>query len=123
MSEASTARNFQRVKYDVEAVLEIENVEYDCKLLDLSLKGAMLAVEKADALSVGKPGRLSFSLGDEEHEIAMDVEIAHQEAATLGVHCLQIDLDSATHLRRIIELYTGDSQIVERELGAMLSRL
>ncbi len=122
MSQDSTGRNFQRVKYDVEAVLEIENVEHKCKLLDLSLKGAMLEVDAADVLSVGEQGRLSFSLGDEEHEIAMDVEIAHREISTVGVHCLQLDLDSATHLRRIIELYTGDSQIMEREIGAMLSR-
>lgn len=115
-------RNFQRVKYDVEAILEIDSVGYACKLLDLSLKGAMLEVNSAEGLSVGQQGQLGFSLGDDEHEISMDVEIAHCEIPTVGVHCLQLDLDSATHLRRIIELYTGDSQIMERELGAMLSR-
>lgn len=115
-------RHFQRVRYDVAAVLEIEDVAIDSRLVDLSLKGALVEIDEADLLSIGQQGRLSFSLGDEGHEISMDVEIAHQQDRMLGVHCLQIDLDSATHLRRILELYTGDSQIVEREIGAMLAQ-
>ena len=122
MSQASMGRNFQRVKYDVEATLEIEDSVCDVKLIDLSLKGALLELGEANDLEVGQQGRLSFSLGDESHNIAMDVEIAHQETGKLGVHCLQLDLDSATHLRRILELYTGDSRIVERELTAILSQ-
>ena len=122
MSEPSMGRNFQRVKYDVEASLETDEITSDCRLIDLSLKGALLEVDNTDGLAVGQVGRLRFSLGDEEFEIAMDVEISHCETTTLGVHCLQLDLDSATHLRRILELYTGDSHIMERELGAMFAQ-
>ena len=115
-------RNFQRVKYDVAASLEVDGVTHHCQLIDLSLKGALLELDAADSLTPGQSGRLGFSLGDETLEIVMDVEISHREATTIGVHCLQLDLDSATHLRRILELYTGDSQIMERELGAMVSQ-
>ena len=117
------SRHFQRVKYDVPASLEVDGVAVDANLIDLSLKGALLEVEESELLSVGELGRLSFTLGDyADYEISMDVEVAHNEVTTVGVHCLQIDLDSATHLRRILELYTGDSHIMEREIGAMLAQ-
>jgi len=32
------------------------------------------------------------------------------------LRCLSIDLDSITHLRRLLELNLGDPQLVEREL-------
>lgn len=116
------SRNFERVKYDVAATLEINGRRFESRLVDLSLKGALLQVANPENLLSGDQGSLNFSLGDDAYQLSMDVEIAHKESETLGVHCLQIDLDSATHLRRILELYTGDSRIVERELWAMLSR-
>ncbi len=121
MSEASTSRHFQRVKYDVAATLQTASGTLDCELIDLSLKGALLQLAAAETFAIGDRGSLSFSLGDEAHTIAMQIEVAHIEADTIGVHCLQIDLDSVTHLRRILELYTGDGQIMQRELAAMLS--
>ena len=122
MSEATTSRHFQRVKYDVAATLKTAGGAFECKLLDLSLKGALLQLAEVDVFTVGDQGTLSFSLGDEEHIISMETEVAHIESKTIGVHCLQIDLDSVTHLRRILELYTGDGQIMQRELAAMLAQ-
>ncbi|MBE0387026.1 hypothetical protein PLUTE_a2068 [Pseudoalteromonas luteoviolacea DSM 6061] len=46
----------------------------------------------------------------------MEVEIRHIEEAHLGLHCAQIDLDSVTHLKRLIELNIGDDDILHREL-------
>jgi hypothetical protein len=34
--------------------------------------------------------------------------------------CKEIDLDSISHLRRLIELNLGDQEELERELGALL---
>ena len=122
MSRATMGRHFQRIQYDVDASLIIDDRVFETKLIDLSLKGALLEVTTDETIAVGDRGELDFSLGDEAHKLSMSVEVAHTEATTLGVHCLQIDLDSVTHLRRILELYTGDSHIMEREIGAMLAQ-
>jgi hypothetical protein len=49
----------------------------------------------------------------------MDVVIAHQQNDELGVRCVDIDLDSITHLRRLVELNLGETELLERELSAL----
>jgi hypothetical protein len=49
----------------------------------------------------------------------MDVLIAHHENEELGLHCKDIDIDSITHLRRLIELNLGNPALLERELSAL----
>ena len=49
----------------------------------------------------------------------MDVEIAHRENDELGLNCKDIDVDSITHLRRLVELNLGDPELLERELSAL----
>jgi hypothetical protein len=35
----------------------------------------------------------------------------------LSLSCTEIDLDSITHLRRLLELNLGDPDLIERELS------
>jgi hypothetical protein len=49
----------------------------------------------------------------------MDVEVAHQENDEMGLNCKDIDVDSITHLRRLVELNLGDPKLLERELSAL----
>lgn len=37
----------------------------------------------------------------------------------LGLRCRNIDLDSITHLRRLLELQLGDATLLQRELGQL----
>ena len=47
--------------------------------------------------------------------------ISHIDGRHLGLCCTSIDLDSITHLRRLVELNAGDPAILERELTALLT--
>ena len=38
-----------------------------------------------------------------------------------GLHCLAIDIDSVTHLRRLVELNLGDPALLEREVSALVA--
>jgi hypothetical protein len=49
----------------------------------------------------------------------MDVSVAHVEDQHIGFRCEHIDLDSITHLRRLVELNVGDTDILYRELSAL----
>ena len=51
--------------------------------------------------------------------IRMDVTVAHVEDQHIGFRCEHIDLDSITHLRRLVELNVGDIDILNRELSAL----
>jgi hypothetical protein len=49
----------------------------------------------------------------------MEGIVAHHHDAVLGVRCKAIDLDSITHLRRLVELNRGDAEDLQRELSAL----
>ena len=66
---------------------------------------------------------LSAGAGDEGADIiiAMAGELAHVEGRHAGVLCRSIDLESITHLRRLIEVNLGDPAASERELKALIA--
>jgi hypothetical protein len=53
--------------------------------------------------------------------IAMAGELAHVEGRHAGVLCRSIDLESITHLRRLIEVNLGDPAASDRELKALIA--
>ncbi|MFG5410056.1 hypothetical protein ABXN37_20595 [Piscinibacter sakaiensis] len=52
----------------------------------------------------------------------MAVSVRHAEDGEIGLACTGLDLDSATHLRRLIALNLGDPALAERDLQALVSR-
>lgn len=111
-------RHFHRILFDAPVTVTHNGGLFQCKLIDISLNGALL--EKARDFS-GKAGDrvyLNIRLGD-EIVIDMEAQIAHREGNQLGVHCLHIDMESISHLRRLVELNLGDEALLERELSAL----
>lgn len=51
--------------------------------------------------------------------IKMDITVAYIEDQQIGLDCKGIDLDSITHLRRLVELNLGDANLLKRELMAL----
>ncbi len=88
-------------------------------VVDLSLKGALLDRPPAAGLATGTSCRLEVSLGAEQ-AIALQGIVAHVDMRRVGIICRVIDIDSATHLRRLVELNLGASHLLERELSALL---
>ena len=48
-------------------------------------------------------------------------ELAHVHGGQTGVLCRSIDLESITHLRRLIEVNLGTGAASERELKALIA--
>jgi hypothetical protein len=86
------------------------------RLIDISLKGALVELPSDWRPATGQRVGLEIRLLDSPITIRMDSEVAHVEGERLGLHCLSIDLESMTHLRRLMELNLGDSRLLEREL-------
>ena len=51
----------------------------------------------------------------------MWMQVAQAQELQLGLVCRSIDLDSVTHLRRLLELQLGDPTLLERDLAALFS--
>ena len=92
------------------------------QVLDLSLKGALLKLpEGATGLQTGSPCLLKVHLAGLEQPIAMAGEIGHVQGGHAGLVCRSIDLESITHLRRLIEMNLGDASLLDRDLRALIS--
>lgn len=113
-------RRFSRVIFRRPATLEAEGERVTCELLDVSLKGALA---EATGLRAGPGTRctLSVRLDAGDARIRMDGEIVHREGTLVGVRCTEIDLDSISHLRRLVELNLGDDAALHRELSALVA--
>jgi hypothetical protein len=51
----------------------------------------------------------------------MSALVVHQTLKQLHLACISVDLDSVSHLRRLIELNIGDASAAERELSELIS--
>ena len=112
-------RHFVRVGFDAPALLTTATDAYSVHVQDLSLKGALLMVPAQANLEAGVLCQLTIPLADTGNHIAMSAEVAHMEGLHTGLLCRGIDLDSVTHLRRLIELQLGDPALLERDLGEL----
>ena len=118
-------RHHSRITFHTVAHLVVGNREIPVSVLDISLKGALVQVPE-NALDLGAetdpPCELNIDLDDAESDrICMKVRIAHAHRGRIGLLCQDIDLDSVTHLRRLVELNLGNPDLLERELSALIA--
>lgn len=111
-------RDFSRVHFEVPVTLHLGDAKWDTRLIDISLHGALLQRPDGWEPDPEAQYRIDVHLNDEV-TIHMDVQVAHAGDDRIGFRCADIDVDSITHLRRLMELNLGDPDLVERELSAL----
>lgn len=112
-------RKFSRIPFQSEAKLFVPEGEYVVEVLDLSLKGALIHPKSPMFVTVGANGTLKILLDSVGTSIRMEVTIVHHMANYYGLFCREINLDSVTHLRRLVELNLGDETMAEREFALL----
>lgn len=115
----SERRRFTRVRFDTAVTIAQGDHAYHTHVLDISLNGVLLETPESYDLRADQPAHLSIFLSDTA-EIQMQVSLAHSSNSYLGFHCENIDVDSASHLRRLIELNMDDPNASERVLEEMV---
>lgn len=113
-------RQFSRIAFHSPAELTTGHRHDQVVVLDLSLKGALLRMPADHAVTRGENCALHIDLGEGSAGIRMQGIAVHVEGLYVGLACRNLDLDSATHLRRLVELNLGDPALLERELGALV---
>lgn len=115
---ANERRRFQRIAFD--APIQICQGErcWAATLHDISLKGLMIDTPADWNGDPDQPFEARLSLGSEA-QVRMEMVLTRSQALYLGFVCRHIDLDSISHLRRLVELNLGDEALLERELAAL----
>ncbi len=109
-------RKHHRLAFPRYCSLMYEGHTYKTRLLDLSLRGALVEAPPGLKPGVGHAYRLEVPLEDSDGKIVMEVAPVHDEGGHLGLNCFSIDMESMTHLRRLLELNLGDPAMIEQEL-------
>jgi hypothetical protein len=112
-------RQFWRAHFQSPVQLVLHGRVVEADLYDISLKGALVKVPEDWSGKKGDHCHLRLHLGTQV-TISMSASVAHLAGRRVGLHCDHIDLDSVTHLRRLVELNSGDPGLLDRELAALL---
>ena len=120
MSEQpSDRRRFRRIAFDAKTELVQDGHVWPVQLVDVSLKGVL--VQRPQDWHGHRYESFDVDIHlDAETDVKMQVRLTHDDHGQLGFVCEHIDLDSISHLRRIIELNLGDQEELEREFAALL---
>ncbi|HGA2318744.1 TPA: PilZ domain-containing protein [Pseudomonas putida] len=118
-TSADDRRRFQRIDFDAPTELRQGDRRWPVKLLDLSLKG--LLVERPSPWDADLTQDFDAIIHlDSNVRVQMQVELRHEEDTRLGFICLYIDVESMSHLHRLVELNVADSTEMMRELRELI---
>ncbi|KAA1171663.1 PilZ domain-containing protein [Marinobacter salinexigens] len=119
-AKPSEKRRFHRIEFDAPCELHCLDHVWTTEVLDISLKGVLVKRPEGWDVPLKQPSEVIIHLNDHEAAIVMAVELRHIEAHRLGFKCQYIDLESATHLKRLVELNLGDQTLLEREFAHLI---
>jgi hypothetical protein len=119
MSDTSNERRrFQRIAFDAPTEIIQGDRRWAVGLHDISLKGLLVKRPPQWDGDPNQPFDASIQLA-EDARVQMEVVLTRSHDELLGFVCRHIDLDSISHLRRLVELNLGDETLLERELAAL----
>jgi hypothetical protein len=114
-------RRFSRVAFEGPARLRCGGQLHEGQVLDISLHGALLARDSGWGVEPGQRCTLEIPLDEGGVVIAMEVTAVHAGDARVGLRYDRLDVDSMSHLRRLVELNLGDPALLERDLQSLIA--
>ena len=123
MSNFKEQRHFSRIPFDADVrITDLQGGStHSAQLLDISLKGALTTQPDASIAEIRRAYQLEMLLtaSGSDVKLQMEASIAHMEDGRIGFQYQNMDLDTATHLHRLVELNLGDEKLMERELAEL----
>jgi hypothetical protein len=112
-------RHYSRIRFCGSAIFQAELDQWPCDVLDLSLRGALITAE-FPKFAIDTPCLLELRLNDDVC-VRMEGHVAHRHGDQIGIVCDVTDLDSISHLRRLLALNLGDASLLDREFSTLLA--
>lgn len=114
-------RHYARIPFHADVLLHLRERTLAVQLVDIALKGALVQTEDALSLRLNDTCRLVLPLADDGDGVVMTGRVVHLEEEHVGIECQDIDVTSLTRLRKLIELNTGDVELMDRELSHLFA--
>jgi hypothetical protein len=119
--EANDRRRFQRIATDKPVLVRSGDAQHAGSVLDISLRGLLFELHGDWRPGCGTLVQASVRLDEQTPAIRMDGNVAHVQDGRIGIRCTGIDLESASMLRRMLELNLDDSAMLERDLAQLIA--
>ena len=115
-------RNFSRIPFHAQAHVHADKGELhlNCEVLDVSLNGILIVKPDGWRGQLTDNYKIDLVLENAQLVIKMSAAVAHIDGGSIGFICKNIDLDSISHLKRLVELNLGDEALLHRELASLI---
>jgi len=123
MSQAQTPderRHFTRVPFDATVTISRASDSWQAQLLDISLNGILLSLPENWPGQKDQEFQITLEL-DSDVIISVNGKVTHIEAGHSGFTFENMELDSASHLKRLLLFNLGDQSLIDRELHELIS--
>ncbi|WP_210473163.1 PilZ domain-containing protein [Vibrio crassostreae] len=109
-------RQFSRVIYQVPTEISQGQVNVSGSVQDLSLHGLLIQCNESKQLSHDTPVQVSFKLESSDINIQLEATIVSTINTSMRLRIEHLDIDSISHLKRLVELNVGDDELLYREI-------
>lgn len=109
-------RRFTRIHFDASTEIKKDEQSWDVSLVDISFNGVMVKSEGPLPFAIGDHVEVIVHLLGNDVVIKTPATLTHLREHEFGFSIENLDLDSLTQIRRLIELNLGDESLLEREL-------
>ena len=115
-------RRFTRIPLDTDVQIfdRQNNKSWATELVDISLKGLKVSRPVSWLIGDQLQFEITLVLSQDDIEINLHTELKHFDDIILGFQIIHIDVDSASHLHRLLELNLGDSKLLDREYHELI---
>jgi hypothetical protein len=113
-------RRYRRIPFQAVVSIHSSGQYATGTLVDLAMKGALVACLSPLELSQGEEAKLCITLPDTPIALTFASKLVHVETGHYGFKFLGENLQTLTHLRKLIELNTGDVDATRDELSLWL---
>lgn len=116
-------RHFTRIRFNAIATIinSRTNEKSMVELQDISLKGVLISKPDHWSGADNEHYKLQLQLSGDAVEINLQLISVHYDDDVIGFKTQQMDIDTATHLHRLLELNLGDESLLERELAELVN--
>ncbi|NRA53201.1 MAG: PilZ domain-containing protein [Gammaproteobacteria bacterium] len=111
-------RLFQRILFSHDATLVDATGKWPIQILDLSLHGFLCTEPANSTMQLNHLASLVLKL-DDQHSITINAKLVHIDNQLLGFDNHDIDIDSISELKRLVELNLGNDELLHRQLAEL----
>ena len=115
-TQENERRRFTRISFDAKTELKSGDNTFHVSLVDVSFNGILVKSDTPLALEIGNEVEATIHLLGNDVAIRTPATLAHKREQEYGFLIENLDIDSLTLLRRLVELNLGDEALLEREL-------